>query len=151
MWLKGMWKSALSWISRHMSLCVILWDGIWAVVIGKILNGNQYYDQTRDICVNACVWTCQIKLENADLIEAQLINFLISRNTALRVRILPGQMVSFELAKPVATEPLVIRMSRPFAANRLLTGSWKVFLTWCWTGIYTRFGLIYMGWFVASD
>ncbi len=24
-------------------------------MIGKILHGTRYYDQTRDICVNACV------------------------------------------------------------------------------------------------
>ncbi len=55
-----------------------------------------------------------IQASLADKLAATLvfINIFVSRNTTLRV-------TSFEWAKPVATELLVIRMSR---ANWLLTG-----------------------------
>ncbi len=50
----------------------------------------------------------------------------------------PGQMISFERAKPVTTELLVIRMSRPFAAkpaaNRVMMNR---FFTWLYAGIDT--------------
>ncbi len=49
----------------------------------------------------------------------------VRRNTALRVGICSGQMVSFEWAKRVTKELLVKRMSRFFAVNQLLTGLWQ--------------------------
>ncbi len=55
------------------------------------------------------------------------------RNIALRVSIWSVQMMSFEWAKPVATELLVIRMSRPFAAKP--AANWVMenyFFTWCY-------------------
>ncbi len=60
-------------------------------------------------------------------------------------------MINFGSAKPVATELLIIRMSQPFAANRLLIGSWKlVMLLYIYLSeIYVasdQFGQLYLLW-----
>ncbi len=75
-------------------------------------------------------------LANLWTVSAIQVKGTLSRSIALRVSIWTLQILSLEWDKPVTTEPLAIRMSRPFAANRLLTGSW-------WSGAkQTYFGLI---------
>ncbi len=53
----------------------------------------------------------------------QLGYVFTSRNTALWVSILLGQMMNFQWAKPVVMELFFIRMSRSFAAKRLFSFS----------------------------